>query len=715
MKNIFKSGFTLVELMVFFIFISIVLAASTPIITKRVKNIPLKIHHGKFICTPGHYEYYNSTRLVSSGDGACVFKPPKRNTLYKIELIGAGAGGYDYAKYWEDPPSEKTGTYEINGYSTGDGFREPNEAYLLKIFNNADYRVVKTGTTAGKGQELSETYTSIGNPEVASKVPCSDKGTRTVLAYDDDGEPIMEGAVDKDGNPIMEGVVDDDGNPVMEEKKDKDGNVVKDEDGNPVMVQKQQQKKVQATKKEDYWKMYNKKTGGSSYLGETTEDPGYVSCAVVDKNISNAVNGILALKPCTPFASNFACLTVAGRTITAAAHAAAESNECSLLTFSTDHEVDATSSSQGFGKGLYVDGKINWIDYTDGKNKKIDAKEIKSYLAKIFGTYYQTGSTQAPGSCEGWGYNALNNHYGKFGTTHNLNLNNSGGWKTGKYGYDVIHYDAIRGWGNFCATTSKPATGSEGAQLYFDGDSYVTYTTSTTPGKDAVGVSGSFPSPWQAKWGVKSEVKPYAYFKTALNSRHHRVGHGGGAASKIAVYYASNLSNDCVFSPATGGRPIKDSDSDSVKTELEKGLYTTLTCNEGTMHFSVRGGTYDKGIESGDYSGFDYYNADGTFSNPGSFNTSHAGGQSSFNINDVFTKYVITGTKDWGAGGNGSSISDKCTQPYGWFDTELKYHGKSDTRNIDHHDIPPVKCNAATDVKVTPATSGSNGAIIITW
>ena len=49
------------------------------------------------------------------------------------------------------------------------------------------------------------------------------------------------------------------------------------------------------------------------------------------------------------------------------------------------------------------------------------------------------------------------------------------------------------------------------------------------------------------------------------------------------------------------------------------------------------------------------------------------------------------------------------------FDTELKYHGKSDTRNIDHHDIPPVKCNAATDVKVTPATSGSNGAIIITW
>ena len=33
-----KSGFTLVELMVFFIFISLLMAAATPIITKRVKN-----------------------------------------------------------------------------------------------------------------------------------------------------------------------------------------------------------------------------------------------------------------------------------------------------------------------------------------------------------------------------------------------------------------------------------------------------------------------------------------------------------------------------------------------------------------------------------------------------------------------------------------------------------------------------------------------------
>ena len=92
MKDL-RQGFTLVELMIFFIFISILLAASTPIITKQAKNIPLKMHHGKYICYGDRHEYYNATRLVSSGAG-CKFTPPKRASLFKLELVGAGAGGY---------------------------------------------------------------------------------------------------------------------------------------------------------------------------------------------------------------------------------------------------------------------------------------------------------------------------------------------------------------------------------------------------------------------------------------------------------------------------------------------------------------------------------------------------------------------------------------------------------------------------------------------
>ena len=65
-----KSGFTLIELMVFFIFISLIMAAATPIITKRVKNIPLKFNHGKFICyDDGHYEGMNEGHETGYEEG----------------------------------------------------------------------------------------------------------------------------------------------------------------------------------------------------------------------------------------------------------------------------------------------------------------------------------------------------------------------------------------------------------------------------------------------------------------------------------------------------------------------------------------------------------------------------------------------------------------------------------------------------------------------
>ena len=48
--NKIKKGFTLIELMIFFVFISLVLAAAAPLITKKVKNIPTRRPHGTFIC-----------------------------------------------------------------------------------------------------------------------------------------------------------------------------------------------------------------------------------------------------------------------------------------------------------------------------------------------------------------------------------------------------------------------------------------------------------------------------------------------------------------------------------------------------------------------------------------------------------------------------------------------------------------------------------------
>ena len=46
-----KSGFTLVELMFFFLFVTLILAASTPLITKKFKEIPPKIPQCLYVIT----------------------------------------------------------------------------------------------------------------------------------------------------------------------------------------------------------------------------------------------------------------------------------------------------------------------------------------------------------------------------------------------------------------------------------------------------------------------------------------------------------------------------------------------------------------------------------------------------------------------------------------------------------------------------------------
>lgn len=142
-----KFGFSLVELMIFFLFITILIAASTPIITKRIKNIPMRAYHGKFLCyrkvekdDSGNIvgskligEYYNSTgklirKVESDSETTLEFVPPKRASIYKVDMIGAGAGGYDFVNYANetDPYHEAT----FNKY--GDGNFYGDFIYKLK-------------------------------------------------------------------------------------------------------------------------------------------------------------------------------------------------------------------------------------------------------------------------------------------------------------------------------------------------------------------------------------------------------------------------------------------------------------------------------------------------------------------------------------------------------------------------------------------------------
>ncbi len=661
MNNIFKSGFTLVELMVFFIFISIVLAASTPIITKRVKNIPIKIHHGKYICTPGYQAYYNSTRLVSEEHVAeCTFKAPKRASLYKIEMIGGGAGGFDYSKYWEDNRTG-SGKYTLSGGYSGEGYTKPTDAQLWKIFYQADFTYTTTASGAGQGETVSKTYTGVTSPHIARSKSCypptqyQTTCTRKVKKYRD--------------------------------------KTVTNEDGTTKTI------------KEEYFEEEEYECTKTRY-----EDPEGIleSCGDYDARLRAAESEISSWYGCN--AGDW-CRTVAGRGITDSAHSVANAVPGSLTSFSTSSVGTGAAAYGGSSMGMYIDGKIDYKDYTKN-GELIKVADIKSYLSKLIGTYYKIGTTQFSGSCDGWGYYAKNNHDGTF-DSKNIGLPDDDYHVVGKWGFDVMHYNSMQAW-NKCATNCVRATGGQGGYINTDRESYISgsNTSSRQRGTDASGVCGSVGGPYQVRTGVKSDRIPYAATKTKLNVRHHQVGNGGRAAEP-KIFYVSNLGNDCELRPAGGGRPVSEKDPDSDIRAIERSLATTLSCNDKSLNLSVEGGRYDMNITPADYSGFEYYNPDGTFSNPGSFTTQDPGESSKYMPTDVFTKYVMNAA-GYGAGGSGTTITDRCTQPHGEYWLYLQYNTGGGVEK-EHQYIPQKECNEATDVTVTPAVSGSNGAIIITW
>ena len=652
MKHNNKSGFTLVELMVFFIFISLVLAASTPIITKRVKNIPIKMHHGKYICRPGYQAYYNSTRLVSEENVTqCSFKPPKRASLYKIEMIGGGAGGYDYTHHWEDE-LEGSGKYTLTGGYSGDGYTNPTDAQLWKIFYHANFTYTTTAQGGERGQSVSKTYTGVTSPHIARTIPCYPR-----TAYKTTCIKIVKVPCE---DPEKKGCT---------EEKEYECTKYRDEDPDGILV----------------------------------------SCTKYDRELRAAEATISSQYGCSV---GDWCRTVAGRSITEWANSVAKAVPGLLTSFSTGTSGTGYSASGGSSMGMYIDGKIDYKNYTNG-GALIEVADVRGYLSNLIGTYYKRGTTQYPGSCDGWGYYELNNHDGKF-DSKNDRLDNNENSVDGKWGYDIMHYNGFEGWGQ-CATNCERATGGQGGHIETDRENYISgsYSSSRQKGIDASGVCGAVAGPYPVQIGVKSDRMPYALTKTKLNVRHHQVGNGGGAAS-YRTFYVSNIGNDCILRPSGGGRPMSEKDSESDIRNYEKTLATTLSCNEGTLNLSVDGGTYNTGITQKDYSGFDYYNPDGSFTNPATFTTHVAGEGSPYQPNDVFTKYVI-GNVNYGAGGGGSTISDSCTQPHGEYWIYLQYTTGGGGGEKEHQYIPQKECNEATDVVYTKAEEGTEGAIIITW
>lgn len=688
-KNNFKYAFTLVELMVFFIFISLLLAASTPIITKRVKNLPIKHHHGKFICYGDSYEYYNSSRLVASGSG-CKFTPPKRASLFKIELVGGGAGGCEYSDWGEDMVT-RSGGYNIPGGHYGDGYTDLQDGVLHDMLYQAPFIYAVEGTDGKPGESTdARTYTGVGSPKVTLNGACA--GTCwSPSAYD----------CEKTGT---------------RKKTDASGNYVKDEEGNYVY--------------EEY--TYPTCSACSSYRSTLYS----IQRKVMDKQNCGNKDWCYTIAT-TEFADPY-------RT-EAKAVGNFDDSYGLIDNFGTEREATGYGARGGYGQDFYIEGNIDFCDYSKGgtcpskdsneykrvmggvlefKNGQImdngkkcleekctlstSGTGVKTYLENLFGTYLVKGTTSAPGSCAGWGTIKYKEHPNtKVGSSKSTYMH-------GQDGDDVLHYDALKTWGEKCTTNVKRAKGGEGG-WYQDTGSIIYGTNGTNLGgtlKKAYDASDygiiNNSSPWPAKVGAKRDRIPSLTTSTTLNERWHEVGAGGGAASyKIA--YVSNIDKDCVFNVASGGPAIIKGMSEAQVESIHDGLTTSLTCNEGTLRLTAEGGQYDTSTSITTYSGFDYMTSAGVFTNPSTFTTSTSGGASPFSPKDVYTKYII-GKYGFGAGGRGTEITDSCTKPYGEWSVNRVYYDGIDKSY--YQNWPQEPCNG---VSTSSAESGSPGVIIISW
>ena len=661
-----KSGFTLIELMVFFIFISLIMAAATPIITKRVKNIPLKFNHGKFICyDDGHYELYNSSRMVD-WDTGCKFKPPRRAALYKIELVGAGAGGYNYTETVTEKMFERRGGYTMTGGSYGYGYTDLSDGQLWHAFVDAPFILTQSSGAGGDGDNVETRYNTLGDPQLIPLKDCFEsywypsKCTRKV---DDLTKPIL----DKDGNPTGK-----------YEQKDDEYECQKFQRDDPKGL--------------------------------------LLTCSDYRYELGEKARMISNLQHCS--AGDWCYNLVSNKSVQENAKSIAESEPYTARYNSSSR--GGTESGEGASGGsavnLVLEGKIDFRYYSDYGSRNVPTKEIRSYLSKLLTEYYDTGTTQYPGSsCANWGYTEINEHDGKYGDSKNIGLpSDPNGRTVGKWGYDIMYFGAIKGWGS-CTTNVGRATGGEGGYverndpLSVFGSKY----SSRKRGENAYGLAGYLNGPYQVHIANKSALIPYVSTTTKINTRYHAVGDGGGAGSTI-VTYVTNLSDDCVFKVSPGGSPVNEGVSTSELDYLHNGLATTLSCNKGTLKLEAPGGTYYTTITRKEYNGFSWLYPNGKNYAPNAFETTGKGGGSSRHVSsDVFNKYSSNGAY-FGAGGRGSKIVDECTQPWGSYSIYLEY--KTGSKKLkDHQNIEKVFCDETKQVHYEDAEAGTGGVIIISW
>ena len=134
-------GFSLVEMMLLLLIVSLMIASSVAVISKRHVKVPRLAMHGAFMC---YYKDNNGTKQLweeryvgsglnkkivdqaAAGGDHCLFTPPDKVSYLHIQATGGGGGGGDSGYKGGDPQPHKSETEVLSPFGL-------TEEYLLEV------------------------------------------------------------------------------------------------------------------------------------------------------------------------------------------------------------------------------------------------------------------------------------------------------------------------------------------------------------------------------------------------------------------------------------------------------------------------------------------------------------------------------------------------------------------------------------------------------
>ena len=617
MKQMLNRGFSLVEVMLIFLICSLILAASVPFITRKSRAIPSKISHGMYRCysngTNFTEEYYNSYSMVSSNNVAeCKFKIPASATVFKIDLIGAGAGGHEYYKV-EDSAESLSGQYNLyNGFS-GEAYQSPSDMELKKYFSGLRVKLCLYAPNAQAGQNLKYSRFSPSNFNcrgIVNQISANNKQISTLRS----------------------------------DKKNFESN-------------KAQIKVLESAN--------TKLTEASKMAAE------YAS-----KYENNMQNDFL-----TNDLNNYCVSQGWGEGIVIASES-------------------RTIKGGSGGKGGYINVTFDISEKDVNINGDINAKQtFEQYLLGLLSKDYLKGACPTMKCSEKTFQPKTKTSLVSIGMapgTYEVpnNISDTGIY-AGKNGADIEYLAAIK-TPDGIVTHTTPSTGGEAAALQV-------YTESINELPGSAGENATSKLTNSCK-----EILPYISISTNINIKEHYTGHGGGAGDYKTIYsygLSGDEDNNCHITISHGGAPAQ------FGVEPKEDLSTSIVC--GDYHKSVNGGSYKlSSVNKKSYHLVQYLS-----SIPAMFKTTpESGDKSKYNTNVFWLKYKVP-AMNIGAGGDGSGIIDKCTEPHGTYNYTLNngYRGNSKYDKSEDFNFNRNCTNDSTFVSNIPATKGQGGGVVIVW